>query len=52
MFKLVGLYMMLWNQLKTINDNITKLPENVTVPEESTKIHGITNDMMLNVVKI
>ena len=40
-------YDVMESSIKTINDNIIKLPENVTVPEESTKIHGITNDMML-----
>ena len=30
-----------------IKDYIIKLPDGKTVPEESTKIHGITNEMML-----
>ena len=48
MFKLSWVvYDVMESSIKTINDNIIKLPENVTVPEESTKIHGITNDMML-----
>jgi len=27
-------------------DNVIKLPDNITIPEDSTKIHGITNEIM------
>jgi len=31
-----------------IKDHIIKLPDGKTIPEDSTKIHGITNEMMNN----
>lgn len=27
-------------------DNVIKLPDNITIPEDSTRIHGITNEIM------
>ena len=33
-------------EIESINDYIVKLPEDVSIPEESTKIHGITNKKM------
>ena len=35
------------SSIVSINDNIIRLPDNITVPEDSTKIHGITNEIML-----
>ena len=32
--------------LLSLEDHIIKLPNNMTIPEESTKIHGISNEMM------
>ena len=34
-------------EIISIQDHIIKLPEDVIIPEDSTKIHGITNEMML-----
>lgn len=33
------------NDIVESNDDIIKLPENVLIPEESTKIHNITNEL-------
>ena len=33
-------------EIESINDHIIKLPENQLIPEDSIKIHGITNEMM------
>lgn len=33
------------NDIISIHDYIIKTPENITIPEESTKVHGITNEM-------
>ena len=30
-----------------IKDHIIKLPENMIIPEDSTKVHGITNEIMI-----
>ena len=27
-------------------DNVIKLPDNITIPEDSIRIHGITNEIM------
>jgi len=35
-------------EVESINDHIIRLPRNVFIPEESTKIHGITNRQMQN----
>ena len=32
--------------LLSLDDHIIKLPENMSIPEESTKIHGISNEIM------
>lgn len=34
------------NKVSSINDYLIKLPDGVKIPEESTEIHGITNNMM------
>ena len=34
-------------EIKPIKDYIVKLPDGMTIPEDSTKIHGITNEKML-----
>lgn len=34
------------NDIIEYYDNIIKLPENITIPEESINIHGITNEAM------
>ena len=34
-------------EIISINDHIVSLPEDVVIPEDSIKIHGITNQMML-----
>ena len=34
-------------EITDIKDNIIKLPEDVTIPEDSIKVHGITNEKML-----
>jgi len=34
-------------EIKSIKDYIIKLPDGMTIPEDSTKIHGITNEKML-----
>lgn len=36
------------NEITSIRDYIIKTPENITIPEESTKVHGITNEMSKN----
>lgn len=36
------------NKIIKIKDWIVKVPENITIPEETTKIHGITNEMSRN----
>ena len=33
-------------EIESINDYIVKLPDNVTIPRDSVKIHGITNKKM------
>jgi len=33
------------NEITKLNDWIIKLPENINISEDSTKIHGITNEM-------
>jgi DNA polymerase III epsilon subunit-like protein len=33
-------------EIESINDYIVKLPEDVSIPEEAVKIHGITNKKM------
>ena len=33
--------------IESINDSIIMLPENVVIPQESTLVHGITNEMMV-----
>lgn len=33
--------------IESINDAVIKLPDGISVPIESTNIHGISNDMML-----
>ena len=33
-------------EIESINDYIVKLPENVKIPRDSVKIHGITNKKM------
>lgn len=35
-------------EITDIKDTIIKLPEDVIIPEGSIKVHGITNEMMLN----
>lgn len=34
-------------EITDIKDTIIKLPEDVIIPEDSIKVHGITNEMML-----
>lgn len=34
-------------QILKIKDDIVKVPEDVTIPEDSIKVHGITNEKML-----
>ena len=49
---IVQLSWLVYNSIKkeveSINDHIIRLPGNVSIPEESTKIHGITNRQMRN----
>lgn len=33
--------------IESINDSIIKLPDNVIIPEDSIKVHGITNEMVM-----
>lgn len=35
-------------QLTNINNHLIKLPDGMTIPQESTNIHGVTNEMMQN----
>lgn len=35
------------NTIEMIEDHIIKLPNGILIPDESSKIHGITNDIML-----
>ena len=34
--------------IESINDSVITLPENVLIPAESTAVHGITNEIMIN----
>lgn len=34
------------NKIEKVEDHIIRLPEHITIPEESMKIHGITNEKM------
>lgn len=40
-------YDVLEGSIESINDSVIKLPEGISVPMESTKVHGISNEMML-----
>ncbi len=40
-------YDVLEGSIESINDSVIKLPEGISVPTESTKVHGISNEMML-----
>tara|TARA_B100000963_G_scaffold202727_1_gene176527 strand:+ start:27684 stop:28328 length:645 start_codon:yes stop_codon:yes gene_type:complete len=35
------------SSIVSINDYVIRLPNNITIPEDSINIHGITNEMML-----
>ena len=36
------------NKITSVQDFVIRLPDNVTIPEDSIKIHGITNEMSRN----
>ena len=36
------------NKITSVQDFVIKLPDTVTIPEDSIKIHGITNEMSKN----
>lgn len=41
-------YDVLEGGIESINDSVITLPENVLIPTESTAVHGITNEIMIN----
>ena len=39
-------YNVIDRKIESINDSVIKLPDNIVIPEDSIKIHGITNEIM------